>query len=231
MREKWNENSVNRKGKHMVILPKIIKYLATRNASKLDLLKEFETSDTEMDSSLSKLQEKDYIMVSDVKPLKNNPDVQIEYYCLTFRGLVFALGMIVDIDDLEKSARGYKEELLIFQEWDSFKAHNALNEIMENLKLLQGTGEADSPFGFNALKFAVNDASTPKEEIKSLVNNGVLGISNLESFKRQKGIIAAVRDNSTLKSHVVKKFREDLESTRTILDDKERLLNLLPSST
>jgi len=218
------------KRKNTPTAPKIVEYLAKKQVNRWELSKELDKSYANIHSNINKLQEEGYIKVAEIKPSEKNPNMQVEYYRLTFRGLVFALGQITTTEELEKTAKLYKDELLVFREWDSFKAHGATEEIMENVKVYSCLEPPPTvTYGVNMWELAARNrfsAGIPGEEIRQTMNEWLLGVYFPILIEKRKRTIETIKDNQTLRDFVNEKFKNEVERTRAALDRWKDLLNM-----
>lgn len=140
------------KRKRTQTAPRVLRYLAmNKPSSKWQIAKALKKSYSNIHATIQLLEKARCIEVVERKPSEKNPKIKVEYYDLTFLGLIGALSHLFPTE-IDQVARAKQHKWLIFKEWA------ALTRDPEVKKLLTASISAfakrcwQTLFGYNLTK-------------------------------------------------------------------------------
>jgi len=111
-----------KKEKREATMPKVLLYLTCNKANKWEIAQKLNKSYSNIHSTIKQLLRQNLICVSHRKRSSKNPKIDVEYYTVTFQGLITALVQPESLKYADQIAEQQEKLLpLIFGKWQHFK--------------------------------------------------------------------------------------------------------------
>lgn len=211
----------------------ILKHLAIHTPSnKWEISRTTKKSYSSIHKTVRDLLKLGFIRITNTKPSKKNPKLEVEYYTLTSIGLLFTLCCPIDAKLISTIAKNYKNACFTFRKWTLFEREHVDHIVVNRIKkafLRAPTNTIPNMLKYQRTLLETFASATTNEDagiiIKAL-DEFVLGLNVFthayismpieelrETLEDWQKLLVAITKDKELVSYALKVLKNDQEKT------------------